>query len=724
MAANVFWTLIVLAILIGMATGVTIAWGPEALLLMGFLVFLFAMGLVVMIIRCWRKVEQGTALIITGAKEPTVHFSKAIVLPLIRRAEIMDISVKRIEIFRHGSEGLVCRDNVRADIKVAFYVRVNNTTSDVLTVAQTVGAARASEQPKLLELFDAKFSEALKTVGKQFDFIDLYTSRETFKEQILKVIGRDLNGYYLDDAAIDYLEQTPIEKLDPQNILDSEGIKKITDKTAQQAILANEITREKEKVIKKQDVEAREAILELERQQAEAEEKQKREIDAVTARERAEARKIQEEERLKGERARIATEEDIAITEENKNRQIIVAQRNKERTDQVEAERVEKDRLLEVTERQRVVSLADIEKDKAIEVEKKAIQDVIRERVMVERAVVEEEEKIKDTHEIATAERAKKVAITAAEHEAQEALVKEIQAAEAGRDATKFDAEKQVIAAQAARDAAEKEAAAKKLLAEGITAEESALGFAEANVIEKKAVAEARGTEAKADALEKHGTAEANVLQKKAVAEARGQEAKAVAIEKEGTAEASVMQQKFQAEATGIADKAKSMKLYHEAGQSHEEFKLRLAKDKDVELAAIHAQQEIAMQQAGIVSKALESARIDIVGGESEFFDKITSAIASGKTVDRWVDNSRVLGDIKSTFFNGDPDYFMEKIRQFVGHFNLGSEDLKNLSIAALIAKMMGMTADKTILEELEKILGMARAAGMSEKPAAVLQEK
>jgi len=161
MAANVFWTLIVLAILIGMATGVTIAWGPEALLLMGFLVFLFAMGLVVMIIRCWRKVEQGTALIITGAKEPTVHFSKAIVLPLIRRAEIMDISVKRIEIFRHGSEGLVCRDNVRADIKVAFYVRVNNTTSDVLTVAQTVGAARASEQPKLLELFDAKFSEAL-----------------------------------------------------------------------------------------------------------------------------------------------------------------------------------------------------------------------------------------------------------------------------------------------------------------------------------------------------------------------------------------------------------------------------------------------------------------------------------------------------------------------------------------------------------------------------------
>ena len=80
--------------------------------------------------------------------------------------------------------------------------------------------------------------------------------------------------------------------------------------------------------------------------------------------------------------------------------------------------------MLEVTERERVVTLAEIEKEKAIEVEKKTIQDVIRERVMVERAVVEEEEKIKDTHEFATADRAKKVAVTTAEEKAKQALVK------------------------------------------------------------------------------------------------------------------------------------------------------------------------------------------------------------------------------------------------------------------------------------------------------------
>jgi len=707
----------------------------SALVAVGALILLVVFGLIVMIVRCWRKVEQGTALIITGSAKPTVHFSKAIVWPLIRQTEIMDISVKRIEIFRHGSEGLICKDNVRADIKVVFYVRVNKTDEDVLKVATLVGSHRASQLTALQELFDALFSEALKTVGKKFDFVELYDSRERFKEEMLKIIGTDLNGYVLVDAAIDYLEQTPIEQLDPQNILDAEGIKKITDKTAAQQVLANNITREKEKTIRKQDVEAREAILELDRQQAEAEEKQQREIASVAARERAEARKIEHEELLKSERARISTEEEVAVAEQNKLRQIIVAERNKERTDQVEIERVERDRQLEATERERVVTLADIEKEKAVETEKRNIQEVIRERVMVQRAVVEEEEKIKDTHELATARRAKDVAITAAEQEAQEALVKEIKKAEAGRDAAKFTAEEEVISAEARRAAAEKDTAAKKMLAEGIAAEEAALGVAEANVIEKKAVAEARGMEAKADAVEKHGTAEATVLERKAVAEAKGMEAKAEAIEKTGTAEATVIERKHLAEATGIEkrqlaeatginEKAKAMKVFNEAGKEHEEFKLRLQKEKDVEIAAIEAQQEIAQQQAGIVGKALESARIDIVGGESEFFDKITSAIASGKTIDRWVGNSQVLGDIKSTFFNGQPDYFFGKVREMAGQLKIGSEDIKNLSIAALIAKMMGMTEDEGILKQLKEMLGVAHAVGLSDSPAANLKLK
>ena len=74
---------------------------------------------------------------------------------------------------------------------------------------------------------------------------------------------------------------------------------------------------------------------------------------------------VAEEERLKAETKRIATEEKIKVAEENMERQVIVAAKSKERTEAIESERVEKDRQLEVTERQRIVTLAQIEKESA-----------------------------------------------------------------------------------------------------------------------------------------------------------------------------------------------------------------------------------------------------------------------------------------------------------------------------------------------------------------------
>lgn len=48
-----------------------------------------------------------------------------------------------------------------------------------------------------------------------------------FKDTALQVIGQDLNGYVLDDAAVDHLEQTPLEALDRDNVLDARGIERI-----------------------------------------------------------------------------------------------------------------------------------------------------------------------------------------------------------------------------------------------------------------------------------------------------------------------------------------------------------------------------------------------------------------------------------------------------------------------------------------------------------------
>ncbi len=663
------------------------------------LILAIVIGGAVLFSMFYRKAQRGQALIKTGVRGTKVTFNGFTVIPILERLETIDISLKRVEIDRTAKNGLICKDNMRADIKVAFFVRVNQTDEDVLRVAQSIGCDRASNTEEIRALFDAKFSEALKTVGKRFDFAELYEERDTFRDEIIKVIGTNLNGFVLDDAAIDYLEQTPIEALDPDNILDAQGIKKITELTATQAKLANHIQRDKEKVIKQQDVEAREAILELERQLSETEAKQKREVESVRAREEAETAKVREEERQKSERARIAAEEEIEVATQNKDRQVLVAQRNKERTDVVEIERVKRDQELESIERERITSLKAIEKEKAVEVEKKAIQDVIKERVAVEKLVVVEQERIKDTEAFAGADRQKQVKVTLAEAQAQEEVIRKIKEAEAEQEAAKLRADQElyerVKAAEAAKKAAELKAEEVVISAE---AEQTA---SEKLALAKKQLAEATTKETAAP-----GLGEAEVLI-----------AKADAIQKQGSAEAEVSRLKFEAEAEGINKKAEAMKLLEEAGQAHEEFKLRLEKEKSVELAGIHIQKDIAEAQAAVLGEAMKSAKIEIIGGESKFFDQIAGAISRGKSVDRLVEHSEVLGDVKETFFNGDPDYFRAQLREWAGQFGVTAEDVKNLSVGAVLGKLLADATGDT-RRKLLSFLGAADRFGLADEQA------
>ncbi|GAA0227538.1 hypothetical protein GCM10010492_27310 [Saccharothrix mutabilis subsp. mutabilis] len=651
-------------------------------------------ALLIMISRLFRKIDQGKALIISKVRKVDVTFTGAVVLPVLHRAEIMDISVKTIEIRRAGHEGLICKDNIRADIRITFFVRVNKTVEDVIKVAQAIGTARASDEQTLQELFNAKFSEALKTVGKQLDFVDLYTHRNEFRDRIIEVIGTDLNGYSLEDAAIDYLEQTPMEHLNPSNILDAQGIRKITELTAIEHVRTNEYQRGEEKEITRQNVEAREAILELERRKADAEIKQKREVETMRAREEAEIAKVQAEERLKASTAHIRTEEQLGIQHENKNREIAVAEKNRERVIAIESERIEKDRQLEVIGRERETELTRIAKDKELEGEKRAIAEVVRERIAVEKTVAEQEENIKKLRALEEAERLRQTTIIAAEAEAQENLVKDIKAAEAAEAAAKFKAREELLLAEARQQAAELDTRAMIRLAEGRQAEAAATGLADVQV----KMADVQVRERDAEALEKVGRAEAVVEREKALVAAEA------------------IREKLKGEAEGLADKANAMAALDGATREHEEYRLRLETEKEVRLAGIDVQRQIAESQAMVLAAGLEKADIDIVGGETMFFDRVVGAVTAGKSVDGFVEHSDVARTLGASWLNGKSD-FTQDIGRVLGSF--GTEDLKNVTVSALLLKLINSGGpDAPAMREL---LATAQRLGVAERPVAAL---
>ncbi|MFE6331966.1 flotillin family protein [Streptomyces sp. NPDC057798] len=623
---------------------------------------------VLVVARLFRKVEQGKALIVSKMRKVDVTFTGQVVLPVLHRAEVMDISVKAIEITRAGKEGLICRDNIRADIRISFFVKVNKTVEDVIKVAQAVGTARASDRNTLQELFHAKFSEALKTVGKQLDFTDLYTKREELRYRIIEVIGVDLNGYHLEDAAIDYLEQTPITQLDPANVLDAQGIRKITELTVVEHVATNEAQRTEEKEITRQNVDAREAILELERRQVDAEIKQRREIETVRAREEAETARVVEEERLRAQSAFLRTEEQLGVQRENQAREVAVAAKNRERVIAIESERIEKDRLLEVIARDRETELTRIAASKEVEAEKREIAEVIRERVAVDRTVAEQEESIKKLRTVEEAERQRQSVIIAAEAEAQERLVKDIKAAEAAEQAATHRAAEELTLAEARLKTADLDAQARLRLADGMQAEAAAEGLAAVRVRDKEA-----------EVIEKAGRAEAEATEARMRAEAQGSRAKALA-------EAEAIGEKLKAEAAGLTEKAAAMAALDEASRAHEEYRLRLEAEKDIRLAGLDVQRQVAEAQATVLATGLENADINIVGGDTVFFDRLVSSIALGKGLDGFVQHSETAQALAGPWLDGTAS-FTDDLSRVLGQ--VSTADVQNLTVSALLMKLM-----------------------------------
>ena len=625
-----------------------------AIVVFVFIAFIFVVGIMALFKAFYFKVEQGVALIKNDmGDKPKVFFTGTWILPVIHKKELMRISLITLEVDRRGKEGLICADNMRADITVAFYLRVNETPEDVLKVAKSLGANRASDKNAVHELFNAKFSEALKTVGKQIDFVKLFEDRQDFRDNIIRVIGNDLNGYVLEDVAIDYLEQTPKTSLDPHNILDAEGIRKITELTATQNIQTNNFERDEELAIKKKNVETVEAMLELERQQKDAEARQQREIATIQAREQAETKRVQEEERKKAESATILVEQELQVQTENQKREVEVAEQNRQRAVVIEIEKVTRARDLEIVSREREVELQRIEAEKAVEIEKKEIANVIRERVAVDKTVAIEEEKIKEVREVSEADRAKQIKVLDAEAKAEEEKVKQVKAAEADEIAAKHKSMEITTLAQAHMEAAAKEADAKKKLAEGTQAERAAPGLADAKV-----------QEARADALEKEGLAEARVIAAKGETDAnvirfRGNaeaevvtkrgEAEAHAKRDTGMAEAEVIREKFKAEADGLVEKFHAMGTMSTEAREHEEFRMTLETALKEALASIEAGKEIAKENAEVLATALGKANIDIVGGEDHFFDNFAKSLSIGKAVDGLASKSSTIANILET---------------------------------------------------------------------------
>ena len=302
------------------------------------------------------------------------------------------------------------------------------------------------------------------------------------------------------------------------------------------------------------------------------------------------------------------------------------------------------------------------------------------------------EERIKDVKVLADAERSKEAIIIRAKAEAEEALVKDIEAAKAQEQAAEFKAKELETMANAELRIANQQAESKKILAQAQQVEAAAKGLAEADVIKAKAEANALQGEADAKVLRQKLEAEAQGNREVGLAQAQVQSAMAEANEKQGEVEAINLERKMQAEAKGLEEKLQALNSMNQDARDYESFTLQLNQQKELVLAKLSASKDIAEHQAHVMAKALGDADINIMGGDGQFFNQFMSAISLGKSIDGIVDESKTVQTIFKDHLNGDRN-LIEDLKGVLAGANGSAETLKNYNMSKLLKQLSNTTA-------------------------------
>jgi hypothetical protein len=194
-------------------------------------------------------------------------------------------------------------------------------------------------------------------------------------------------------------------------------------------------------------------------------------------------------------------------------------------------------------------------------------------------------------------------------------------------------------------------------------------------------------------------------------AAASGKEADAAATEKMGQAMAVEIREKLLAEATGLSEKAEAMKKLDEQSRAHEEFRIRLEKQIEVQLKEIAARQEIAKDQAKVLAEAMGNAKINIVGGDGQFFDRFINAVSMGQALDGVVHNSETTRQLIAGYLEGDRS-LPEDVTNILANPAVDAEAIKNLTVSAALAKVMAKMDDGQ-RTKIQSLIAQAKQMGL-----------
>lgn len=349
--------------------------------------------------RFYVKSTRDTALIRTGAGGRRVIVDGgAIAWPFLHKVDRMNMRSIRLAVEQAGAGALITSDRLRVDLAIEFHVRVEPSEEGIARAAQTLGA-KAFREDEMQALLSPNLIDAVQAEVAARTMDGLHEDRSGFVAAVAERLAGKLgnSGLTVDSVSLVRLDQTPFSALDDSNAFNAVGMRRLAEVISENRKARIDIETATDIAIRKRQLEQVRERLAIERQQEESEiakrldiEQRRLRSDAEIETARASANRISEEARIERERE---------VKQAEIERDLHLRKREMEALTEVETRKLDNSILI------------------AAKRAEETLQQAKSEGARVK--VVEAQETVQTSKDLAAAERARKLAMVKAAQDAE-----------------------------------------------------------------------------------------------------------------------------------------------------------------------------------------------------------------------------------------------------------------------------------------------------------------
>jgi flotillin len=283
--------------------------------------FLGIVGLIILVVfglwllqRFYAKASRESALVRTGlGGQRVVLDGGCLALPILHRVQRVNMAALSFRARRTGTEALLTGDRLRADVEMAFDLRVTPSRDGVATAAQALGARIARGGEAVEELFTAPIVAAMQNAAAARTLDQIHLDRAGFAAQVSAEVAAHAEklGLTLIAAALVSVDQADFARLNENNAFNAEGMRKLAQLVAEQRKERIRIEVEADLVVRETQLAQTQRRLDIARAEREAEIAQREHLRRLEVEAESASRIRAAAAERASEEARIAKEAEI-----------------------------------------------------------------------------------------------------------------------------------------------------------------------------------------------------------------------------------------------------------------------------------------------------------------------------------------------------------------------------------------------------------------------------